>query len=418
MGTACGARRTEPTVTRMQHLVAWRPMRRFAMVSLFAACVVVPALPARTTHADDTAAEQAAREIADAREQANQAADAYFEAESTLDSLSVDQQQLEGQLTDLQGQVAALQERVQQVAVNRFTRSSAQGSPILNGFDTPEEMMQVEALAQVINDTSDTEFDEYDSLNRDIRDKQRELQRTKSRTEQQKSDMAALREQALAKVEQLKKIEAQRLKDDAVRKALDAENKRRAEKTAAEAAKKAADKAAATSKNGDGGVSRGQTGAVGNSSGGTTGFGGSGGRPGGSGGNDWGGVEWVCPTGTAAVGFSDTWGAPRSGGRRHEGVDMIGQRGTPILAVVNGIAQPGTNELGGTTVWFIGDDGNSYYYAHLDAWRSLGRVQKGDIIGILGDTGNAKFSTPHLHFEIHPGHGDAVDPYPTVRAHC
>ncbi|MEI7548135.1 MAG: M23 family metallopeptidase, partial [Actinomycetota bacterium] len=201
-----------------------------------------------------------------------------------------------------------------------------------------------------------------------------------------------------------------------------AENKRRAQVAAAAAAKKSAAAttaaAAAASKNGDGGVSRGQSGAIGNGSGGTTGLGGSGGRPGGSGGNDWGGVDWVCPTGTAAVGFSDTWGAPRSGGRRHEGVDMIGKRGTPILAVVDGVARPSTNELGGNTIWFVGDDGNSYYYAHLDSWAKLGQVQKGDVIGILGDTGNAKLSTPHLHFEIHPNHGDAVDPYPTVRAHC
>ena len=97
---------------------------------------------------------------------------------------------------------------------------------------------------------------------------------------------------------------------------------------------------------------------------------------------------------------------------------MIGQRGTPLLAVVDGVAQKSTNTLGGNTIWFVGDDGNSYYYAHLDAWAKLGRVNKGDVIGILGDTGNAKESTPHLHFEIHPGHGDAVDPYPTVRAHC
>jgi peptidoglycan LD-endopeptidase LytH len=116
--------------------------------------------------------------------------------------------------------------------------------------------------------------------------------------------------------------------------------------------------------------------------------------------------------------FADTWGAPRSGGRRHQGVDMIGHRGIPVLAVVNGVAEAHTNVLGGTTISFIGDDGNDYYYAHLDGYLKLGAVTAGTPIGILGQTGNAQQSIPHLHFEVHPGRGVPVNPYPTVAAHC
>ena len=391
-------------------------MRRLALVALLAVCVVTPALPARITHADETPAEKAAREIADARDRANNAADAYFEAESELDTLSSEQQQIEVEIADLEAQVGALQERVQQVAINRFTRSSTAGSPLLNGFDTPEEQMQMNALSQVISDTSDTEFDEFDSLNRDLAQKQRSLHSKQQQTEQQRVHMAELRDQATAEVEQLKQVEAQRLKDEAVRKALEAEQKRRAQAAAQEAAKQAELAAEERSKNGDGGGSGGQSGGVGNGSGGTTGGGGSGGRPGGSGGADWGGVAWVCPTGTANVGFGDTWGQPRSGGRRHEGVDMIGAAGTPLLAVVSGMAIPKTNTLGGITISFVGDDGNGYYYAHLERWGTTGHVEKGTVIGYMGETGNA--STPHLHFEIHPGGGAPVNPYPTVRAHC
>jgi murein DD-endopeptidase MepM/ murein hydrolase activator NlpD len=118
------------------------------------------------------------------------------------------------------------------------------------------------------------------------------------------------------------------------------------------------------------------------------------------------------------VGFGDTWGAPRSGGRRHQGVDMIGDRGLPLVAVVDGFVQQKTNSLGGNAVWLSGADGNKYYYAHLDSWGAAGSVTAGTVIGTLGDTGNARFSIPHLHFEIHPGGGAAVNPYPTVRAHC
>ena len=97
---------------------------------------------------------------------------------------------------------------------------------------------------------------------------------------------------------------------------------------------------------------------------------------------------------------------------------MIGDRGLPLVAVVDGFAQQRTNELGGNTVSLSGADGSRYYYAHLDTFEASGAVTAGTVIGYLGDTGNAKFSVPHLHFEIHPGAGPAVNPYPTVRAHC
>jgi murein DD-endopeptidase MepM/ murein hydrolase activator NlpD len=116
--------------------------------------------------------------------------------------------------------------------------------------------------------------------------------------------------------------------------------------------------------------------------------------------------------------FSDTIGAPRSGGRAHQGVDMMAGYGTPVYAVVSGSASHTSSGLGGNQIWLAGSDGNKYFYAHLQAYvGGGGAVNAGDMIGKVGDTGNAK-GTPHLHFEIHPGGGAAVDPYPTVRAHC
>ena len=97
---------------------------------------------------------------------------------------------------------------------------------------------------------------------------------------------------------------------------------------------------------------------------------------------------------------------------------MIGPIGVPILAVVDGVATARSAELGGLVLTLIGADGNRYFYGHLDQYGKLGAVRAGDVIAYMGQTGNARFSVPHLHFEIHPAGGAAVNPYPTVRAHC
>ena len=392
-------------------------MRRFVAM-LIALCAVVPTTAGQIVLADESDAQQAAREIADARDRANRAADAYFAAESQLDGLEVEAQALEAEIVGLESQVADLQDRVQQVAVNRFTRSSAAASPLLTGFSSAEEQMQMSAFTEVITDTSAADFDEFDSLNRELDKKNDELVAKHAETEAQRASAAALRDQATAEVEHLKEVEAERLQDDAVRKALVAEERTRAAQAAQQTATPATtivvdDDIDAPSQAPENSAVTAELG-----SGGQTGGGGSGGRPGGAGGEDYGDVDWVCPTGDAAVGFGDTWGAPRSGGRRHEGVDMIGPRGTPILAIVDGRAISGERELGGHTIHFVGADGNNYFYGHLDGYGLLGDVNAGDIIGYMGDTGNARTSTPHLHFEIHPGGGAAVNPYPTVRAHC
>lgn len=135
------------------------------------------------------------------------------------------------------------------------------------------------------------------------------------------------------------------------------------------------------------------------------------------------GEGWLCPVG-GPVSFTDTWGAPRSGGHTHQGVDMFAARGTPIVAPVGGTLEQRTGGIGGLAVILWGDDGNYYYGAHLAAYGAVtGWVAAGTIIGYVGDSGNAASTPPHLHFEIHPGRqsGDApaaVNPTPTVAAAC
>ncbi len=119
--------------------------------------------------------------------------------------------------------------------------------------------------------------------------------------------------------------------------------------------------------------------------------------------------------------FTDTWGAPRSGGRRHQGTDIFGTRGGNVFAIVDGtVAFTRTGGISGLFLGLQGDDGNLYYYIHLqDFVASPGqRVSAGELIGHNGDTGNARGTTPHIHFEVHPGGGAAVNPYPLLRAVC
>lgn len=129
---------------------------------------------------------------------------------------------------------------------------------------------------------------------------------------------------------------------------------------------------------------------------------------------------FMCPV-QGGASFIDSWGFPRSGGRTHKGVDMFNARGTKLLAVVDGVVKFSSNSLGGKSTHLYADNGVVYYYAHLDGYpsdiTSGQRVSKGTVVGYLGNTGNARYTSPHLHFEIRPG-GKAVNPYPTVRSAC
>ena len=117
--------------------------------------------------------------------------------------------------------------------------------------------------------------------------------------------------------------------------------------------------------------------------------------------------------------FVDSWHAPRPGGRLHEGVDIIGARGLPLVAVKDGvITKMLTNQtLSGNAIRLTIADGTYFYYAHLDAFAegiTVGtQVSAGQVIGYNGSTGA---TSSHLHFEVHPRGGEAVNPYPLVKA--
>lgn len=116
--------------------------------------------------------------------------------------------------------------------------------------------------------------------------------------------------------------------------------------------------------------------------------------------------------------YANDWGFPRSGGRAHEGNDLFAPRGTPILAPVAGTVSQATGTIGGRQFRLRGDDGITYLGSHMDNFGASGRVRAGDVIGYVGTTGNAAGGTPHLHFEIHPDNGAAMNPYPVLRQAC
>jgi len=131
--------------------------------------------------------------------------------------------------------------------------------------------------------------------------------------------------------------------------------------------------------------------------------------------------DGACPV-AGAVSFSDSWGDPRSGGRTHQGVDMIAARNTPLAAIYSGtILRISTGDLSGLSIWLRAGNGDEFFYAHLESYGdiSVGQsVDEGEIIGYNGSSGNAPDWLPHLHFEWHPGGGSAVNPYPLVKSIC
>jgi murein DD-endopeptidase MepM/ murein hydrolase activator NlpD len=125
--------------------------------------------------------------------------------------------------------------------------------------------------------------------------------------------------------------------------------------------------------------------------------------------------------------FVDTFGAGRADTGWHHGEDIFAPLGAPLLAVADGtVFSVGWNDLGGNRLWLRDEQGNEFYYAHLSAFSPLAvdgaHVRAGDVVGFLGNTGDAETTPPHLHFEIHPvgllslGYDGVIAPYPYLTA--
>lgn len=127
-------------------------------------------------------------------------------------------------------------------------------------------------------------------------------------------------------------------------------------------------------------------------------------------------MDIECPVPEAE--FVNDFGYVRSDHTAHEGVDMFAPRGTPIHAPASGLVVWDPNPSGGKAFQLYGDDGVRYYGAHMDRYGNSGYVDAGDVIGYVGNTGDASTTSTHLHFEMHPGAGLTMNPYPSLYQAC
>ncbi len=373
-----------------------RLVRRAGLwMSLVAAMSVLPATAAGADAAGDAAgdAERAAQQIVAAQDRANAAADAWADAQSRLDVLDQDLAAVATKLAASEGQIGALRKSARQVALLRYTSGDGTRLALFVDSDDLATKVQMRVFVQIATQGSSDALDEYSSARDDLDAQRVRLQRAKDATEQATTRLASAKAHLDDEIVALRQLEQEKLKDAAVAEALAAARSRRA---ATEAARPAA----------AAGVSVADADPVTSSAPQP---------PTGGGSHSYVGAGWQCPLPGAP--FADTFGEPRGGGRRHEGTDMFAAAGTPVLAVVAGAAQPQQNELGGNALYLTGSDGNTYYYAHLSGYATTGAVSAGTVVGYVGHTGNAS-GVDHLHFELHPGGGAAVNPYATLRADC
>lgn len=385
-----------------------RQLRRLLGALLLAVTTIT--VGPTVTHAEHgtEAAKRAAEQIQAAQERADAASQAMFDAESRIDALELDIAGAEKELAEMEVELATMRRGLRAQAVEALVGAGSSGDfPLMLDVDQINDGLTADVMSAISRDAVHVDVDEYGQLIDDLHDARDRLENDRDDAERAKKEFAELRATAEAEVATLAELEAQRLVDDEIEHELQA---RREAEAAARAELEAQRTAAAVPAADDPSESSSPGSAPSAQPAPDT-------TPA--------PPEPQPPTPTARIvcpvdgphAFADTWGAPRSGGRNHEGVDMMAPGGTPLVAVESGSVNFKTNRLGGNAVWLTGASGTKYYYAHLSAWEGSSRaVSQGEVIGYVGNTGNT--SANHLHFEVHPGGGLAVNPYPHVRAVC
>lgn len=351
----------------MEHL---RPVRLLLLAALVLGALVALPGPTPATGQDPAA------ELEEVRARALEATQALADAESRLGTLEQDIADAQAQTEQAQAQIASLQAGVEELLVQQYVRPHDE---LLIGTDLTR-MTRADAMARIVTHGDVDALDRYRAATSDLDEASARLADLQAQQEEAVADLQARQGELEAEIARLEELERQRR----------AEEERRRRAAAAAAAAAAADDDEEEPPPDDGG-------------GGST-------TPPPSGG----GITCPVPGST----FVDTWGAPRGSGRSHEGVDMMAGFGTHIFAPASGNVEFRTVSTGGLSFFLYGDNGDTYFGTHLQGYQGGNRrVSAGEHIGYVGDSGNAA-GTPHLHFEIHPGGGGPVNPYPATAAAC
>jgi murein DD-endopeptidase MepM/ murein hydrolase activator NlpD len=383
--------------------------RRVVAVLLAAATIGLSSTV--NAQSSESPAARAAREIQDARDRANAAAQAMFDKESEIDRLELDIAETEKELAAVEARADEMRDGLEAQAVRQFVGAGGPDFPLFIDLDETNDVLAADVLASVAANTAVADLDEFDAVMTDVEETREELALQQQEAESAVDAFAALQVAAEEEVVRLGEIEKQRLIDEAVQQELERQQRIRDEQERQEREAAAAAASASASASAAASATPGQAASA---------------RSAGSGSASAqvaptpapanAGSGLVCPI-AGPRSYADTWGAARSGGRRHEGTDIMSPSGTPLVAMEAGRVEYRSNRLGGRTLRLYGAGGTRYYYAHLSRYEGSNRsVSAGDVVGYVGKTGNT--SANHLHLQVHPGGGRAVNPYPYVRRAC
>lgn len=402
---------------RLKHSSGGELTSRHAMCALLAASLVLSLVPSPAAASDSNlTSAQVAAEILRVQASADDVARRWAEAELRSEALA-------GEILAANESVAAtsveydrLKGEMTQVAINRFTGRANETILVLGG--NAMEAMQRDALRAIALDLGAANLDSVDAVQAQLASDQAHLEGLNAENVQLVIELAESQTSINAQLAELAQLETH-LRDEEVKREYEAQlaaQRQEEERVAATQAaalaaqeEQAAATAAATVRGSGSPSIAPTTPAAADPAPATTPVAAAPAAV-------FGGSSWVCPV-AGLNAFGDTWGAPRPGGRKHEGVDMMSPSGTPIVTVVAGVVTFSTSERGGNLASLNGVDGNRYFYGHLSSWEGTSRsVASGEVIGYVGKTGQTNAN--HLHFEIHPNGGAAVNPYPTVRQAC
>lgn len=324
-------------------------------------------------------------ELKDAQKRANQAAARLAKAQSALAKAQKEVAQLESHTADTKKVVGVLESQVRQLAVAQYVQGNASATWV--GRGDPGQAARGRAMLRFVSLGRTDSVEGYQVARLDLEQSQAALE---ERLGEQRTVVTGLRKEEAKVTAELDRLAAAQRAYEA---------KVAAERAAAAKAKAAAANAAAAKSPRASRSAPPVAVAVGP-------------LP------ILGGGGWICPV-QGPHAFSDDFGDPRSGGRSHQGNDIMAPRGTPVVASVAGSVKGHDSSLGGISYYLAGEDGNTYFGTHLDRLSGAsGRVAAGTVVGYVGSSGNASASAPHLHFEIHPGGGRAVNPFSMLSRYC